>query len=250
MILIQAQNLQYTILNFNFSLLSVETICFSKFNVGPFFNCIRKSPPTTPPFNHSIGKFPRGIFTVENTPAENSPIPSKNYCSLLYNKYYILTMTFVQLTTVSAGTVGSLIIPKGIVIGPFNYAESNSYLKFFDHMSLLGKGRERGLKALRSFWTLKKGTRASYFLSNEPSFHHLVPQVRYDHPWGKKNKDPPEPLLTQRASNRRVSCWVIFTRTSSKLVAKPGCGMDRTLGTVLPSRATQRTKKKQINTNP
>ena len=52
-----------------------------------------------------------------------------------------------------------------------------------------------------------------------------------------KDKDPPEPLLAHRASNRRFSCWVVFTGTSSKLVAQPCCVEDRTLGPVLPSRA-------------
>ena len=39
------------------------------------------------------------------------------------------------------------------------------------------------------FWSLKKRTRTYGFNSNEPSPDLLEPLGRYDHPWGKENRE-------------------------------------------------------------
>ena len=83
---------------------------------------------------------------------------------------------------------GGHVIPKGIVIGPFNYDEQNGYIKI-----LIGRFRGKygeggGLAALQSFWSLKKGTRAFNFCPNEPSNTIQGPQSQYDHPWKKQQQ--------------------------------------------------------------
>ena len=60
-------------------------------------------------------------------------------------------------TPLSSGTMGVFVIPKGIVVGPLNYVESNDHLKILIGC-LWGKGdQEWRLVALQSFWSLKKG---------------------------------------------------------------------------------------------
>ena len=64
--------------------------------------------------------------------------------------------------------MGGHVIPKGIVIGPFNYVKSITIWKF-RQMSLGEKGGKGGggLDALQSFWLFKTNIRANDFCSNE-----------------------------------------------------------------------------------
>ena len=50
---------------------------------------------------------------------------------------------------------GGHVIPKGSVIRPFNYAQSNGYLKNNGRMSLGKRGVRGGLVALQSFGHLR-----------------------------------------------------------------------------------------------
>ena len=64
---------------------------------------------------------------------------------------------------------GGVDIPKGIVTGVFKYAEQNSHLKILIGCVWGNDGRRgRGLVALQSLSTIKKGTSPSNFQSNEP----------------------------------------------------------------------------------
>ena len=51
------------------------------------------------------------------------------------------------------------------------------------------RGMGRGLVALQSFWSLKKGTRSFNIRSNDSSPDILGPLGRYDHPEKKEKKD-------------------------------------------------------------
>ena len=62
---------------------------------------------------------------------------------------------------------------------------------FWEKMSVGG-----GLGALQFFWSLKKGTRPFKFRYNEPFRDILGPLSRYDHPWGKKNKQKNKQINT------------------------------------------------------
>ena len=83
---------------------------------------------------------------------------------------------------------GGHVIPKGIVIGSFNYDEKNVYLKILIRRFLGEKERGRGPSCPPIFRSLKKNTRTFNFRSNQLSSNILGPLDRYDHPWRKQKK--------------------------------------------------------------
>jgi len=80
------------------------------------------------------------------------------------------------------------VILKDIVSWTFNYVEQNGYLKIFIGCFLRNGGRGRGLVALLSLSTIKKGTSCFNFWSNEPFLKFLRQLLRYEVPWSKTNK--------------------------------------------------------------
>ena len=61
------------------------------------------------------------------------------------------------------------VIPRDIVTGSFNYVEQNDYLTILVRQLRGEKEHGKGMAALQSFWSPKKGTRVFNFRSNEPS---------------------------------------------------------------------------------
>ena len=63
----------------------------------------------------------------------------------------------------------------------FQLSEKNGNLKIVIERFWEKRGSERGLVAIQSFESLKKGTRTFNFLSNKPLHDILGPLGRYDH---------------------------------------------------------------------
>jgi hypothetical protein len=67
-----------------------------------------------------------------------------------------------------------------LAIVPFNYTEQNDYLKILIRQLLGKKSVGGGLATLQYFWSLKKGTRALTFHSEEPFPGILAILIQYD----------------------------------------------------------------------
>ena len=103
------------------------------------------------------------------------------------SKFYNLKKIF-NLDLSLVAVVGGHVLFKAIVIVPFNYDEQNGYLE-----TLIGrlwkKEVGRGLAALQSLWSLKKGNRNFIFRLKEPSQDIVGPMVDAITPGEKiKNK--------------------------------------------------------------
>ena len=64
--------------------------------------------------------------------------------------------------------LGGPFITKGIIVGPFNYAEQNSYLKIQFRRFWEEIGVEGGLFALQFSWLCKKALELFFFVKMSP----------------------------------------------------------------------------------
>ena len=76
---------------------------------------------------------------------------------------------FYNLKTFLQGLQGGHFISKDIVIGFFNYAEQNSYLKILIGRFLEKAWHGRGPSCPPFFWSFNKSTRSFHYRYNEPS---------------------------------------------------------------------------------